>query len=131
MRFLVDYGLQNFKLAQMRWSATVQQNQGTSRNVYGETVDNWVNVATLFAFFKPLTGREYYNAKMVGANADYLMICRYYNFTPDMRITTNCLGGAGAQRYFNIYVSLNPGEMGNCTLTMVFMKEHRPSMAES
>lgn len=47
-------------------------------NQYGEMVETWADVATLYAAVEPLRGREFFDAEQVQADISHRVRIRYY-----------------------------------------------------
>ena len=63
------------------------QRKVASRNTFGEEVVSWVDVATLWAAVKPLSGREIMSQGRAEALVTYrVMLRRRPDLTPEMRV---------------------------------------------
>lgn len=55
----------------------IYQEQVSIADEYGDAVDVWEDVATVWARLKPLSGREAYFAQQVQAETTHEVLCRY------------------------------------------------------
>ncbi|HYF94423.1 MAG TPA: phage head closure protein [Symbiobacteriaceae bacterium] len=62
--------------AQLRHRITLQEKQIT-QDTYGAEVENWVDVATVWAEVSPISGREYFAAQQVNAEVTHRIKLRY------------------------------------------------------
>lgn len=83
-----------------------------TKNTYGEIMEQWDNVATVWASIKPISGREYFAAEAVNSDVTHKVIMRYRaDITADMRVKYG-------DRYFTINSVINANESGISTQLM-------------
>lgn len=67
------------------------QRQGTKKDDLGQTVNEWVDVCTIRAEIRDLSGKEYQNSQAEQSLTDCKILIRYRNdITTDMRALCNC-----------------------------------------
>jgi SPP1 family predicted phage head-tail adaptor len=72
-----------------RVPVTIQQRQST-RDSYGSTTDEWVDVIKTRAGIFPLGGSEFFKANEINSQITHRVHIRYVpGITPDMRIVLN------------------------------------------
>jgi len=70
----------------LRHRIVIQELVGT-KNSYGEVVQSWQDVATVWASIEPLRGREYVEAAAAQVNVDHRIRIRYRSgISPKMRV---------------------------------------------
>jgi len=71
---------------ELRHRITIQQ-LSSSQDTYGENVDTWVDVATVYAAVNPISGRELFAAEKENSEITHRVKIRYRSgITPDMRV---------------------------------------------
>ena len=63
--------------------------KATQQNEYGEEIDNWVNVKTVWASVNPMSAKEFFAAEKTNSEVTHKIYMRYIpdlKITPDMRI---------------------------------------------
>lgn len=66
------------------------QRQGTKKDDLGQTVNEWVDVCTIRAEIRDLSGKEYQNSQAEQSLTDCKILIRYRNdITTDMRVLCN------------------------------------------
>lgn len=80
------------------------QRQTLERDTYGQQIELWVRVATVYANIKPLVGKEYLTAQQISTELTHDVTIRYRrDIQPKMRIKYN-------NRYFEIHAVIDPEE---------------------
>jgi SPP1 family predicted phage head-tail adaptor len=75
--------------ADMREKITIKQQTG-GKNSYGELVDSWSTVSTVWASKEPLLGNEYFSADMINSKVTVKFRCWYFEGVENnMRIYHN------------------------------------------
>lgn len=73
-----------------------------ARDMYGAAMETWDTLATVWGSIEALSGKEYFNAAQVRAEATYRIRIRYFpNITPAMRVMAG-------DRIFDIQAVLDP-----------------------
>ena len=76
-------------LGKMRYRITLQE-PGINQDDYGNIIDDWRDVATVWADIVPVSGREYFGANQQNSETQYKIYIRYLaGITPKMRILHN------------------------------------------
>ena len=76
------------RIGMMDRRITIQQDTTTTPDSHGEPVPNWEDVATVWAYRKPLKGSEKQQSQQELAQAEYMFRIRYRtDITPKMRIS--------------------------------------------
>lgn len=76
-------------LGKMRYRITLQE-PGINQDDYGNIIDDWRDVATVWADIVPVSGREYFGANQQNSETQYKIYIRYLDgITPKMRIMHN------------------------------------------
>ncbi len=79
---------------------TFQSLQNTE-NEYGESIQNWTDLKTVWASINPIVGKEYFAAETVNSEISHKIRLRYIEgIKPTMRIKFK-------ERYFNIISVIN------------------------
>lgn len=65
----------------MRYRVTFQENVPTTRDEFGQPVENWTNVTTVWASVEPLAGRELWYAREILETATHKITCRWSSAT--------------------------------------------------
>jgi len=87
----------------LRHRIVIQRLVGT-KNSYGEVVQSWQDVATVWASIEPLRGREYVEAAAAQATVDHRIRIRYRSgISPTMRVTYG-------ERIFEVVSVIDPRE---------------------
>lgn len=74
------------RAGKLRHSITIQQ-QSTTQDSYGQQVETWTNVATVWASVEPLRGKEYFESKQEKAEVTTKITMRYRDgILPKMRV---------------------------------------------
>lgn len=80
------------------------QSQDTAQDSYGDAVRSWVDLATVWAEVRPLSGRELWAAQQTQATTTHQVMTRYL-----AGVTSSCRVKYGS-RVFAIDAVLNPDE---------------------
>lgn len=73
----------------LRKRLTLQVNQPSAKDNFGAWVDNWVDVATVYASVEPISGREFFNAAQIQSDITHrirMRVRKDLTVTPDMRL---------------------------------------------
>ena len=63
------------------------QKLNNTQNDYGEPIESWQDIATVWASINPVVGREYFAAETVNSEVSHKIKIRYrFGITPDMRV---------------------------------------------
>lgn len=90
--------------SKMRHRITFLKPTGSILNDFGETVPDYQEYRTVWAYVAPKTGREYDEAQKIRSETTYNIITRYHDgITANMKIQYK-------QQIFNIISVLNVGE---------------------
>lgn len=73
------------RAGKLRFRVAVEQNLGSTPDAAGHAADNWQNVALLWASIEPLSGREYWNNKQVGADMTHVVRMRWQPMMADWK----------------------------------------------
>lgn len=65
------------RAGELRRRVTIQQNNGTTTDSEGIPIENWVDVVTVWARVRDLSGREYFAARQVQAEVTTEITIRY------------------------------------------------------
>lgn len=77
------------------------QKPDNAQDSFGQLVENWKDVATVWASISPLVGREFFAAETVNSEVTHKVKIRYrQGITPDMRVKFR-------DRYFSIQSVIN------------------------
>lgn len=96
---------------QLKKRITIQE-QDPEKDSYGELVDKWPDVATVYAYIEPTGGGEFYAAQKTNSEANVNVWIRYLSsIKPYMRVKYG-------ERYFDILNVLN-WEEGNRWLKLI------------
>lgn len=77
------------KAGLLRNRITIQQ-KVNGKDVLGQTVDQWVDVCTVRAEIRDMSGREYQSSQAEQSQTDCKILIRHRNdITPDMRVFCN------------------------------------------
>jgi SPP1 family predicted phage head-tail adaptor len=77
------------KIGKMRYRITLQYPMGTVDD-WGNALDSWQDLATVWADIVPMSGREYLTASQATSETTYKIYIRYIpNINPKMRIIHN------------------------------------------
>ena len=88
---------------ELRHKITIQA-KGITQNEFGEPVETWSDVATVWASVQPLAGREYFQAQQVKADITLRVRMRYRSgIQPAMRLLFE-------SRVFEIQAVIDPDE---------------------
>lgn len=89
--------------ARLNHRVTIQEHV-TGRDEWGQPVDTWQDVATVWASVEPLRGQEYFAAQQVSAAVTARIRIRYRpGIRPDMRVLYG-------ERIYNITSVIDPEE---------------------
>lgn len=80
----------NVRAGDLRHRVTIQEDQGATQDGFGQEVEDWQDVATVWAAVEPLSGREFLEAQQTQAEVSTRIRIRYRSdvtFTPEMRAT--------------------------------------------
>jgi len=88
-------------IGKMRHEIVIQQ-KPTTKNSFGETLNTWDNVCTIWASIEPLQGREYFSAEQIQSEVTTRIRIRYIDgIKPNMRVKYG-------DSIFNIKSIINP-----------------------
>lgn len=91
------------------------QTMSSKVDAYGERVDEWVDVKTVWADISPISGKQFYTAKQINSEISHNIYIRYTDMVkPDMRITFK-------ERVFEILYIMNINEDNR--LLQIYCKE--------
>lgn len=77
------------KIGKMRYRVTIQYPMGTVDN-YGNAIDSWQDLKTVWADIVPVSGREYLTASQATSETTYKIYIRYMDgINAKMRIIHN------------------------------------------
>lgn len=93
------------RLGPLRHRVTFQARK-TGRDEYGQPVEGWDPVVTVWASVEPISGRELLSAQQVQAAVTHRIRCRYQT---GLAASQRIVFGA---RYFDIQSLINPMEIG-------------------
>jgi SPP1 family predicted phage head-tail adaptor len=66
------------------------QRKKTTLNSYGENIQDWENLITIWASINPIVGKEYFAAETINSEVTHKIKVRYLNIIkPNMRIEFN------------------------------------------
>lgn len=68
----------------LRHRVTIQQDQGTSRDDNGEHIEDYQDLATVWAEVKPLSGRELWAARQTQSEVTHRVTVRYSSALADL-----------------------------------------------
>lgn len=78
--------MRSVRAGDLRHRVTIQQ-LVTTYNEYNEPVATWSDIATVWAFVEPLSGREYFAAEQIQARVNTRIVIRYRaGIVPAMRV---------------------------------------------
>lgn len=101
-------------IGKLRHRITFQQ-LSNSKNEYGEPVEDWLDIKTVWAEIKPVSGKQFFAAKQINAEISHNVYIRYRNgLSPSMRIKFK-------ERTFEILYIMNVNESN--TLMQIYCKE--------
>jgi len=93
-------------IGELRHRIKIQQ-RSTTQNSFGEVLDNWVDVATVWAKVEGLNGREFFAAYQTNTNITYRVKIRYRSdIKQDMRIVFK-------DKILNIKAIISPDGVNN------------------
>jgi SPP1 family predicted phage head-tail adaptor len=98
------------RISKLQQRITVQR-RSTTLDAYGQEINSWINIGTVWAEVKPLSGREKMrsNAMVVEAELTHQVTVRYSElFTPST--TADAWRILFGTRIFNITASMNVDE---------------------
>lgn len=73
-------------IGKLRYRIAIQE-PGSNQDDYGNIVDDWQDVATIWADIVPVSGREYFGANQQNSETSYKIYIRYLDgITAKMRI---------------------------------------------
>ena len=91
------------------------QQLSNSKNEYGEPVEEWLDIKTVWAEIKPVGGKQFFAAKQINAEISHNIYIRYRNsLSSSMRIKFK-------ERIFEILYIMNVNESN--TLMQIYCKE--------
>lgn len=93
------------RLGPLRHRVTFQSRK-TARDEYGQPVEGWDTVTTLWASIDPISGRELLTAQQVQTEVTHRIRCRYWT---GLETSQRIVFGA---RYFDIKSLINTREIG-------------------
>ena len=99
----------------MRHRITIQQNTPTT-NSFGETIDAWTTLCTVWAAIEPLSGKRYWEAKQANTDETGMIRIRYRS---DITTRMRALFGT---RYLYFVAIINPDER-NRSLQITYREE--------
>lgn len=62
------------------------QEKSKQQNEYGEEIDSWVNVKTVWASVNPMSAKEFFAAEKTSSEVTHKIFMRYI---PDLKITSD------------------------------------------
>lgn len=65
------------RAGRLKRRVTFQRNEPATRDDYGQPVENWQDIATVWASIRPLSGRELWYARQTLATATHQIVCRW------------------------------------------------------
>jgi SPP1 family predicted phage head-tail adaptor len=75
------------RAGKLRHRVTIQEDQGTTQDSLGQEIEDWQDVATVWAAVEPLQGREFLEAKQLQAEVTTRIRIRYRSgIEPEMRV---------------------------------------------
>lgn len=91
------------------------QELSNSKNEYGEPIEEWLDIKTVWAEIKPVSGSQFFAAKQINTEISHNVYIRYRKgLSPSMRIKFK-------ERIFEILYIMNVNE--NNTLMQIYCKE--------
>lgn len=101
-------------IGRLKHRITFQKLQQT-KNEYGEVLDNWLDVKTVWAEIKPVSGNQFFAAKQINSEISHNVYIRYRSdLSPNMRIKYK-------ERIFDMLYIMNVNE--DNTLMQIYCKE--------
>ena len=93
------------------------QSKTQAQNSHGEPVETWKTDATVWASIKPLTGREFENARIQAQDVSHEVEIRYRDsITPEMRVSFT--DRRAVARVLDIESVIEPMTLGDRLLLM-------------
>lgn len=93
-----------FNPGNLRHRITIQQISSTQDD-YGQPIDEWTDIATVWASIEPITGREFFAADTINSEISHRIRMRYKpGILPSMRVKFKT-------RYFDIQSVINYNEL--------------------
>lgn len=91
------------------------QDLSNSRNEYGELIEDWLDVKTVWAEIKPVSGKQFFAAKQINSEISHNIYIRYRSdLNSSMRIKFK-------ERIFEILYIMNLNESN--TIMQIYCKE--------
>lgn len=101
-------------IGRLKHKITFQQ-LGQDKNEYGETIEEWVDIKTVWAEIKPVSGNQFFAAKQINSEISHNVYIRYrHDLKPSMRIKYK-------ERIFEILYLMNVNEENR--LMQIYCKE--------
>lgn len=101
-------------IGKLKHKITFQQ-VSNLKNEYGEQEKEWLDVKTVWAEIKPISGKQFFTAKQINSEISHNIYIRYRaGLSPDMRIKFK-------ERTFEILYIMNVNEAN--TLMQIYCKE--------
>ncbi len=87
----------------------ILQQRSTSQDSFGELLNTWTDLTTVWAEIQPLSGRELELAQKMSSEVTHRITIRYQSSLTDTR-TVSTLRGIYKNRVFNILAVMNEDE---------------------
>lgn len=101
-------------IGRLKHKITFQQ-LGKDKNGYGEIIEKWVDIKTVWAEIKPVSGNQFFAAKQINSEISHNVYIRYRaDLKPSMRIKYK-------ERVFEILYLMNVNEEN--WLMQIYCKE--------
>lgn len=93
------------------------QSRSSTQDSFGGPNLTWVDVATVWAEIRPITGRELENARQIASEVSHQILVRYQPTLADPKVVAGYRALYNG-RVFNIHASMNEDER-NAVLTLL------------
>lgn len=102
-------------IGRLRHRITFQELSKSEKNYYGELICEWLDIITVWAEIKPVSGNQFFAAKQINSEISHNVYIRYRtDLKPSMRIKFK-------NRIFEILYVMNVNE--NNRMMQIYCKE--------